>query len=632
MANDFFFLPDPMRWAIGLWLFAFGACAGSFMNVVIWRLPLRRSVVYPGSRCPNCGHAVRSYDNIPILNWFILRGRCRDCGIGISWRYPAVETLVAGLFVLVALLEPLRQGANLPHFPEASQYNWPGLISLWAMYAIQMLLLCTLICSVFMWFDGNWPLEKLFAPVAIIALLAPLLWTELRPEQWIDGIVRLNARVAVATESVAAILFAGITAAIVAPKLYPRCEKVPFTPAMWELAVTSLVFGVAGSARIVTIASFLALLAALFSRLKGTIRFIPFGAYLVIGSVIHIALWKSSANWMNSLTGGRPWLAVPAALVLTIVFSVMAKVLGGQRLSYISAWNRDWPISRKEIPMSTKNHPANVEAICNSPSYKLADSDTAFLQRPELRPVRLQLELLKPEMTLVEQGVQSTVVVFGGTQVIEKSAAEKRLADARVAAQAAPNDPLLVRAVSRCERLLAKSHFYDAAREFARIASNHQKDGHCDFVVVTGGGPGIMEAANRGAHDVAAKSVGLNITLPEEQLPNPYITPELCFQFRYFALRKMHFVLRAKALVVFPGGFGTLDELFEVLTLRQTKRMQAIPVILYNREYWNRVLNFQFLADEGVIADEHLSLIEYAESPQETWELICRFHKITFKE
>jgi uncharacterized protein (TIGR00730 family) len=262
----------------------------------------------------------------------------------------------------------------------------------------------------------------------------------------------------------------------------------------------------------------------------------------------------------------------------------------------------------------------------------MADLDTEFLQRPELRPVRLQLELLKPEMTFIEQGVVSTIVVFGGTQVIEKSAAEKRLADARVAAEAAPTDAKLARLVSRCERLLAKSHFYDAAREFARLASACQKTGRCDFVVVTGGGPGIMEAANRGAQDVAAKSIGLNITLPEEQLPNQYITPDLCFQFRYFALRKMHFVLRAKALVVFPGGFGTLDELFEVLTLRQTKRMQAIPVILYGREYWNQVLDFQFLADEGVIADEHLSLIEYAESPKETRELICRFHKITLEE
>lgn len=145
-------------------------------------------------------------------------------------------------------------------------------------------------------------------------------------------------------------------------------------------------------------------------------------------------------------------------------------------------------------------------------------------------------------------------------------------------------------------------------------------------MITTGGGPGVMEAANRGAYDVGAKSIGLNITLPHEQTPNPYITPELCFQFRYFALRKMHFLLRAKALVVFPGGFGTLDELFDALTLRQTQRMQAIPIILFGKEYWRRVIDFQFLADEGVIADEHLDLIDFAETPEEAWEIITKFH------
>ena len=163
--------------------------------------------------------------------------------------------------------------------------------------------------------------------------------------------------------------------------------------------------------------------------------------------------------------------------------------------------------------------------------------------------------------------------------------------------------------------------------QFARLVSQRcQIDGQCDYVIITGGGPGIMEAANRGAHDVGAKSIGLNITLPLEQVPNPYITPNLCFQFHYFALRKMHFLMRAKALVVFPGGFGTLDELFDALTLRQTRRMQEIPIILFGREYWNRVIDFQFLADEGVIADEHLALISYAETPEEAWHIIARFH------
>jgi uncharacterized protein (TIGR00730 family) len=145
-------------------------------------------------------------------------------------------------------------------------------------------------------------------------------------------------------------------------------------------------------------------------------------------------------------------------------------------------------------------------------------------------------------------------------------------------------------------------------------------------VIVTGGGPGIMEAGNRGAHETGGKSVGLNISLPAEQAPNPYITPELCFQFHYFAMRKMHFLLRAKALIVFPGGFGTLDELFDALTLRQTRRMQEIPIILFGREYWSKVIDFRFLADEGVIADEHQDLISYAETPREAWEIITRFH------
>jgi uncharacterized protein (TIGR00730 family) len=263
------------------------------------------------------------------------------------------------------------------------------------------------------------------------------------------------------------------------------------------------------------------------------------------------------------------------------------------------------------------------------PNYLLAEDDTAFLKRAELRPVRLQLELLKPEVLLDEQGIQSTLVVFGGTQIVERHEAERRLADAKELLAADPDDAVKQRGVARAQRVLAKSHFYDEAREFSRLVSSAcQIKGLCDFAVVTGGGPGIMEAANRGAHDVGAKSIGLNITLPEEQLPNSFITPDLCFQFRYFAIRKMHFLLRAKGLVVFPGGFGTLDELFEVLTLRQVNRMQPIPVILYCRDFWDRVINLQFLADEGTIRDEHLSLVQYAETPAETWEIIRKFYRL----
>jgi uncharacterized protein (TIGR00730 family) len=261
------------------------------------------------------------------------------------------------------------------------------------------------------------------------------------------------------------------------------------------------------------------------------------------------------------------------------------------------------------------------------PHYLLAEEDTAFLKRPELRPVRLQLELLKPDMLLEDQGVESTLVVFGGTAIVEREVAEKRLIALREIAANDPSDKAKARDVARAERIVAKAHYYDAAREFGRIVSvSCQVQGRCNFAVITGGGPGIMEAANRGAWDVGAKSVGLNITLPEEQRPNPFITPSLCFQFRYFAIRKMHFLLRARGLVVFPGGFGTIDELFEVLTLRQVGRMQPIPVILYGREFWDRVINFQFLADEGTIRDEHLDLISYADSPHDAWEIIRKFY------
>lgn len=269
----------------------------------------------------------------------------------------------------------------------------------------------------------------------------------------------------------------------------------------------------------------------------------------------------------------------------------------------------------------------NRQAILNSASYRLAELDTDFLQRSELRPVRLQLELLKPELILSEEKIASTIVVFGGTQIKQKQEAERNLETARNALEANPENPALARDVKRKERILAKSHYYDAARQFGRIVSDTAREnGWCGYVIVTGGGPGVMEAANRGAFETGAKTVGLNITLPAEQVPNPYITPSLCFQFHYFALRKMHFLLRARALVVFPGGFGTLDELFDALTLRQTQRMQEIPIVLYCRDYWRRVIDFQFLADEGVIADDHLQLISYAETPEEVWEIITRFH------
>lgn len=271
---------------------------------------------------------------------------------------------------------------------------------------------------------------------------------------------------------------------------------------------------------------------------------------------------------------------------------------------------------------------ANLQAILDSPSYRLAARDEAFLAKPDLRPVRVMLELLKPELTLTEQNVDSTIVVFGSTQILPANEAERRLAIAERHLEEAPHDARRKRAVERATKVAAKSRYYEEARQFARLVTSEGKRGsRHENVVVTGGGPGVMEAANRGAHDVGGVSIGLNITLPHEQRPNPYITPDLCFQFHYFAIRKMHFLLRAKALVVFPGGFGTLDELFDALTLRQTGRMQEIPIILYGREYWDRLIDFRFLADEGTISDEHLDLIDYAESPTEALALIKEFHQ-----
>lgn len=270
---------------------------------------------------------------------------------------------------------------------------------------------------------------------------------------------------------------------------------------------------------------------------------------------------------------------------------------------------------------------ANLLRILNSPSYRRADVDLEFLAQPELRPVRIQMELLKPELGMVEQKIRSTIVLFGSTQIVALGAAEKRLQAAEAALRAAPADKAMQREVECSRRLLDKCKYYDDARAFARIVSEFgQRNGEADYVVMTGGGPGIMEAGNRGAFDVGAKSIGLNIHLPAEQQPNSYVTPELCYQFRYFALRKMHFLLRAKALIVFPGGFGTMDELLDALTLRQTDHMQRIPIVMYGREYWQRAINFQFLADEGTIDDEDLALIDYADSPAEAWEIIARFH------
>lgn len=242
-----------------------------------------------------------------------------------------------------------------------------------------------------------------------------------------------------------------------------------------------------------------------------------------------------------------------------------------------------------------------------SPSYRLAYVDDDFLCREELRPVRLQLELLKTEMILSERGIRSTVVMFGGARI-----------------PAPGMDAWAARNETQRRNLEAASVYYDEARKFAQLCGAFSASfDHREFVVVTGGGPGVMEAGNRGAADVGAPSIGLNIVLPHEQAPNAFVTPELSFNFHYFAIRKMHFLMRAKAITIFPGGFGTMDELFEVVTLIQTKRMAPIPLILFGQDFWRKIINFDALVDFGTIAPEDLQLLSFVETADEAWMIIA---------
>jgi hypothetical protein len=260
-----------------------------------------------------------------------------------------------------------------------------------------------------------------------------------------------------------------------------------------------------------------------------------------------------------------------------------------------------------------------------SSSYKLAYLDGDFLMRDESRPVRLLLEHLKADLIQSDHGILSTVVIFGSARIPDPETASARLAAAEEEARGNPSDPVRALEVQRARRWLANSSYYLEARKLGELISSRPgcgDDGH--LVVTTGGGPGIMEAANRGAADAGAESVGLNIVLPFEQAPNPYITPELNFQFHYFAIRKMHFLMRARALVVFPGGFGTLDEMFEVLTLVQTNKVDPIPVLLFGKEFWRRVINFEALVEEGTIAEGDLDIFQYVETAEEAWQFIQR--------
>ena len=252
-------------------------------------------------------------------------------------------------------------------------------------------------------------------------------------------------------------------------------------------------------------------------------------------------------------------------------------------------------------------------------AYRLAFTDTEFLLRDELRPVRMQLELLKPELVQREQGVESTIVIFGSARIKSAEHAARELQLALAGGNAS--------AVRRAQLDLDMSHYYEQARSFAALVTQRSRALETPIFVVTGGGPGIMEAGNRGAFEVGGKSIGLNIVLPHEQQPNPYITPELCFQFHYFALRKMHFLMRSIALVCFPGGFGTLDELFETLTLVQTGKSRMRPILLFGRTFWEKLLNLQLLIDMGLISPGDEQLIRYVESAEEAWEVLAAHYR-----
>ena len=267
----------------------------------------------------------------------------------------------------------------------------------------------------------------------------------------------------------------------------------------------------------------------------------------------------------------------------------------------------------------------NLELILGSPTYQLAHEDQAALSSSAMRGVRMLLEITKPDSHLEAAGIESTIIVFGGARVVERATAEQRIAAASAALQADPDSQLLRSRLRRSQALLELAPFYDAAREFAYLVTREQADDAP--VIVTGGGPGIMEAANRGAFDAGGRSIGLNISLPFEQHPNPYITPDLCFQFNYFSLRKFHFVMRSVGAILFPGGFGTLDELFELLTLRQVGNKSFLPIVLYGRRFWERLVDFDHLAELGLIAEEDLQLVRFADTPQEAWQIIRDGHR-----
>jgi len=284
-----------------------------------------------------------------------------------------------------------------------------------------------------------------------------------------------------------------------------------------------------------------------------------------------------------------------------------------------------------EHPKLQEEDPRSLELIkkiMKSPTYVMAEKDADFMNSYEARGIRLELDYLKAELKMNEYGIEHTIVVFGSARIVERETALKRLHSIEAMLHENLDDRKILRELYIAERMVGKSIYYEDARKFGQLVGKSGKTAEdCRVTLMTGGGPGIMEAANRGSYDVGAKSIGLNIQLPHEQYPNPYITPDLCFLFHYFAIRKLHFLNRAKALVVYPGGFGTFDELFETLTLIQTKKTNEIPVVLVGKNYWEKAIDFEFLKDEGVIAPEDLDVFRFADNAEEAWNHILSWHK-----
>ncbi|WP_233007903.1 LOG family protein [Rheinheimera faecalis] len=289
----------------------------------------------------------------------------------------------------------------------------------------------------------------------------------------------------------------------------------------------------------------------------------------------------------------------------------------------------DIPLYQRHLSSAREATEQQSQDLLEHPSYRLAFADNDFLMQDELRHVRLQLEYLKPQLILEQNQIKATVVVFGSARFVSRQQAEQMVAEARTQLTQYPEALELQQKLKVAERQLKNSAYYEAAAEFSRIVTEHsQSCPDTSLMIISGGGPGVMEAANKGAYQAGGQSIGLNIVLPHEQKPNPYITPQFCFRFHYFAIRKMHFLQRARALVAFPGGFGTLDELFETLTLLQTGKANTVPVILYDKNFWTRLINFDLLVEEGLIRAEDMQLIQFVDTPEQAWQAICHCYQL----